>query len=107
MTIEERFDMILLVGEKHRPIADIAQVVVRILGKDEVTSSSLVISCNEIPPEDRFFRGFLQLSFVKLRHITFTSVLFTLKVCYALQRFFSTLKFCFTLHHRLYLVNCI
>ena len=58
MTIEDRFDMILLVGEKHRPIADIAQVVVRILGKDEVTSSSLVISCNEIPPEDRFFRGF-------------------------------------------------
>ncbi len=44
MTIEERFDMILLVGEKHRRIADIAQVVVRILGKDEVTSSSLVSS---------------------------------------------------------------
>ena len=51
MTIEERFDMILLVGEKHRRIADIAQVVVRILGKDEVTSSSLVISCKEIPGE--------------------------------------------------------
>ena len=32
--------------------AAIAQVVVRILGKDEVTSSSLVISCNEISPED-------------------------------------------------------
>ena len=60
MTIEERFDMILLVGEKHRRIADIAQVVVRILGKDEVTSSSLVISCNEISPEDLSSGAFLR-----------------------------------------------
>ena len=60
MTIEERFDMIVLVGEKHRRIADIAQVVVRILGKDEVTSSSLVISCNEISPEDRSSGVFLR-----------------------------------------------
>ena len=71
MTIEERFDMILLVGEKHRRIADIAQVVVRILGKDEVTSSSLVISCNEIPPEDRLFRGFFTrtVSHSRMRNI--------------------------------------
>ena len=59
MTIEERFDMILLVGEKHRRIADIAQVVVRILGKDEVTSSSLVISCNRNPGTPKRVSGVL------------------------------------------------
>ena len=66
MTIEERFDMILLVGEKHRRIADIAQVVVRILGKDEVTSSSLVISWEENPGNPgKGLRGFVVPFFIR------------------------------------------
>ena len=46
--------------------ADVAQVVAHILGKDEVTSSSLVISSNRKTSKNGFARLFLDVFFLCL-----------------------------------------